>query len=129
MYSQSNNISKKYFCPRCSKFIDNKSTSYVFYNKVCPNDKCCACGLPTIKKAYKYDETCGVCGINDRQNSVRPIKSHFCGDDSMSPFDPSPRNVPGYDPMAFHFFPINENLGLRKYNGKICGGRFYPHLD
>ncbi len=111
------------------------SSSYVFYNKICPGEKVTSHSIPTIKKAYKYDQMCARCGLKEKDHyvynhSFRPIKSHFCGDDTMNPFDPTPRNVPGYDPMAFHYLPAGGiQLGQRKCNGKICGGRFSPHLD
>ncbi len=101
----------------CKYFKSMPTTKYL--DKSCNQQwfVCAQCGLK-LKDHYTYN------------HSFKPIKLNYCGDNEMSPFDPTPRDVPGYNPFSFKFFPVDDRgLGFKECKGKICGGRFAPHND
>ncbi len=102
-----------------------------------PKEHCSKCGIPVIKNVwdnslYRRDDNtaCAQCGIKRKdhytyQHSFRPLKADYCGQSTMSPFDPTPRDVPGYDPLDMQYYPpsgLNEDDPRQK-----CGNKFYPH--
>jgi len=103
------------------------------------NYTCNRCGQTVITNTFgayhRDDDTmCKRCGIKRKDHytyqhtfaPLRPIKGHYCGENSPNPFAVTDRDVPGYDPLAFQYYPPE---GLEQIYttplGEICGNRHY----
>ena len=151
--SDSYDVLKRYSCPNCMGLVNksiknnsNRPKPFVKYNVQCQHilvkDKiqsnddnirytCQKCGIPIIRNAWDYqihnrdDNTqCRQCGIRRKDHyTLHHIFKPYCGQSNMSPFDPTDRDVLGYDPLAFKYYPpggLNEIDNRRK-----CGEKYW----
>lgn len=118
-------VMQRYSCPNCQNLLKNSINNnnftpspFVLNNIECKNltknhdnKNCSKCGKPRIYNDHNI--MCKQCGIRKKDHYTtnhhfKPLKSHYCGDDALNPFDPQipyDQNIPGYDPLSFKYYP------------------------